>query len=305
MAKDHLPNLSALRAFEAAARHSSFTRAAEELGLTQAAVSRHIRNLEEEIGVQLFRRTHRAVTLTDAGRRYAKRVSGGFASLRYRAHGTINAADRIVVEVDALLCRHWLLPRLRASGQSVWFKSLDIRIHREGTKELPIDTDIALTRGAHDREGFKRFRLLSPRLVGVVAPHTSATGLHDLKDTGYIHYRSDEDWKLLYRAAGLEFDETRGCITVDQPDQIIDATKLGLGAGTCEDVLAMHAVEADELHVITQNTLTCRNYYMATRKPRLARQAAEFAKWLINQGAETTSWQENAGTVGSSPRPMP
>ena len=68
-----LPSLAVLRCFEAAAKHQSFTSAAEELGLTQGAVSRHVKELEEQIGAALFRREGRGVRLTDAGREHAGR----------------------------------------------------------------------------------------------------------------------------------------------------------------------------------------------------------------------------------------
>ena len=82
MAESTLPSLAAIRCFEAAARHLSFTRAAEELGMTQAAVSYQIKLLEERVGGPLFLRGPRGVTLTDTGRRLAPAVSDAFASLR-------------------------------------------------------------------------------------------------------------------------------------------------------------------------------------------------------------------------------
>ena len=80
--EDRLPALNALRAFEAAARHLSFTRAAEELFVTQSAVSRQVQALEEFLGVKLFERRHKALSLTEAGQAYYRPVAAALAELR-------------------------------------------------------------------------------------------------------------------------------------------------------------------------------------------------------------------------------
>ncbi|MGJ8586325.1 MAG: LysR family transcriptional regulator [Marinosulfonomonas sp.] len=108
---DH-PNLSGLRAFEAAARHGSFARAAEELGLSPAAISAQIRKLEAEMGVALFHRGHRAVALTEQGEAYARRVIDAFALLAPSGSLAAFREPRVTVELDAEFCRQWLLPRL-------------------------------------------------------------------------------------------------------------------------------------------------------------------------------------------------
>ena len=109
-----LPSLNALRAFEAAARHESFTDAAGELFVTHAAVSRHIRELEEWLGTELFTRTGRGVDLTDAGRRFGNRLTPLFdnmaeATLEAAAQGTVRALN---VSVEPAIASRWLVPRL-------------------------------------------------------------------------------------------------------------------------------------------------------------------------------------------------
>ena len=115
MALSPLPPLSAIRCFEAAARHLSFTRAAEELGMTQAAVSYQIKLLEERVGGPLFLRGARGVTLSDAGRRIAPAVSEAFGQLRAAFQEASNTADH-VLSVTALntFATNWLVPRLGA-----------------------------------------------------------------------------------------------------------------------------------------------------------------------------------------------
>lgn len=300
-----LPNLSALRAFDAAARHASFTRAADELGLTQAAISRHIRNLEDEIGVQLFRRSHKAVSLTEAGRRYAKRVAQGFGALRYQDPDAPSERPKIVLEVDSLLCRFWLIPLLSQGFPGSGELSLDLRVHVSGTQVLPIDTDIALTRGAHDREGFKRYRLLSPRIVAFACPTLGINTLAEIQESTLLHYQTKEDWRLLCKAAGSSYPQAAHNLSFSRPDQLIDAAFHRLGIGTGEDVLVAQSIKEKRLALLGGASLTGRAYYMATRKPRLTPHAGRFAAWLMSQAEDTSHWQTLHRTTDGAKTPRP
>src|SRR5690606_14082441 len=109
-----LPPLNALRAFEAAARHLSFTRAAEELFVTQAAVSHQIRLLEDHLGLKLFRRLNRKLLLTEAGQQYLPSVRSAFDELN-AATQRLEAGDRqgiLTVSVIPSFAARWLVPRL-------------------------------------------------------------------------------------------------------------------------------------------------------------------------------------------------
>lgn len=108
-----LPPMSAVRVFEAAARHLNFTKAAEELGMTQAAVSYQIRILEERIGTPLFVRLPRRVSFTEAGRRLAPQITEAFEMLRIAFSSTAKLVDNVLsVAVLPTLAAHWLVPRL-------------------------------------------------------------------------------------------------------------------------------------------------------------------------------------------------
>ena len=104
-----LPNLNAVKAFDAAARHQSFTRAAEELSVTHAAISRQVRALEQELGTALFERRHRQVALTVDGRRYAEIVADALLLLGLGPNDQVaqHAAERVVLEVDSDLATLW------------------------------------------------------------------------------------------------------------------------------------------------------------------------------------------------------
>jgi len=107
-----LPPLSSLLPFEAAARHLNFTRAAGELKLTQTAVSRQIRALEDDLGVRLFERRNRAVFLTDAGADLAAAVAAGLERIAAAAAGLRGQPGQVVLSVELYLAVYWLMPRL-------------------------------------------------------------------------------------------------------------------------------------------------------------------------------------------------
>jgi LysR family glycine cleavage system transcriptional activator len=124
----HLPPLTALRAFEAAARHRSFTRASEELGVTQGAISRQIRALEAFLDVVLFRRLIRQVELTEAGERYRAVAARAFEEIERATMQLKGGVKRRVLNISVLptMSSFWLMPRLASFAQSM--READIRI---------------------------------------------------------------------------------------------------------------------------------------------------------------------------------
>jgi LysR family glycine cleavage system transcriptional activator len=109
-----LPSLNQLRAFEAAARPQSFSKAADELFVTHAAVSRHVRELEEWLGTKLFVRTGRGVVLSDAGKRYAARLTPIFDAIAEATRDAMIEGDssHLTVAPDGAFASRWLIPRL-------------------------------------------------------------------------------------------------------------------------------------------------------------------------------------------------
>ncbi|MGK9168640.1 LysR family transcriptional regulator [Inquilinus limosus] len=184
MPTDSLP-LPALHAFEAAARHGSFTRAAEELGLTQAAISYHVKRLEERLGAPLFARRGRSLALTEAGERLAAEVVDAFGRLRAAVGSEVDAVGRDLTVVSVpTFTTHWLAPRLGAFQAA----------HPELTVRLATSTELGdsiegeLAADIEIRAGPSGFpprvvahKLLEVRLACVVAPRL-AVGLRTPAD---------------------------------------------------------------------------------------------------------------------------
>ena len=210
-----LPSLNGLRAFEAAARHLSFTRAASELNVTQTAISHQIRRLEQELGIRLFMRQNRALALTPEARDYLPGVRAAFNDLRLATDRLRRKDDGHVLTVSTLasLAAKWLLPRL-ANFQEA-HPGIDVRI-TTSTAMVDFrsgDVDAAIRYGRGHWPGVRAdwlmadelFPVCSPALLKADKPLRSPADLahHALLHTsgGY-----DDDWRLWLTAAGLPAD---------------------------------------------------------------------------------------------------
>ena len=128
-----LPSLNALRAFEAAGRHESFSRAADELGVSHSSISRHVRGLEQRLGVQLFREVARGVALTVEGGRYLQRISPAFDVIGAATDGLVDApAGRVTVNSEPVFAAKIVVPHLADFQQA--FPDIELRLI--GSNEL-------------------------------------------------------------------------------------------------------------------------------------------------------------------------
>jgi LysR family glycine cleavage system transcriptional activator len=204
------PSLLALRAFEAAARRMSFTEAARELHVSQAAVSRHVRGLEKDVGRELFRRLHRAVELTAAGRQFAAELTTAFERIQ-RAVDKVRSAParRLRVSVEPGFAARWLVPRLAHFSSA----HPDIELELETSIELRVlgrETDVAI-RYVEDgaRTPRQRYRpLLSTEGVPVIAGtrRRPPGWRNDAAVLGHrlLHDDNGKAWRNWFEAAGLD-----------------------------------------------------------------------------------------------------
>src|SRR5215471_12525427 len=141
-----LPGLNALRAFEAASRHLSFTKAAEELHVTQAAISHQIKSLEDQLALKLFTRANRALALTQAGAAYAADVRDAFDRLALATERVVPRKDAniLTITVSPTAAGHWLVPRLNRFLAS--HRELQVRLNVTGRRVdlLQEDVDLAI-----------------------------------------------------------------------------------------------------------------------------------------------------------------
>ncbi|KIZ42383.1 LysR family transcriptional regulator, partial [Rhodopseudomonas palustris] len=166
-----LPSLNGLRAFEAAARHLSFTEAAVELNVTQTAISHQIKRLEDELGVRLFIRQNRALALTPQARDYLPGIRAAFNDLRLATDRLLRKDDNVLtVSTLASLAAKWLLPRLSAFQEA--HPGIDVRIttSRALVDFKAGDVDAAIRYGRGQWPGLRADWLMADQLFPVCSP---------------------------------------------------------------------------------------------------------------------------------------
>lgn len=210
-----MPSLSALRAFEAAARRLSFKDAANELSVTPGAVSQQIRSLEDELGVPLFARATRAVSLTDAGRRLQPAVSSGFMQIR-DAVDRVRPEERPSLSVIAagMVIRNWLLPRLHLfTGQEPQINT-SVRTLHSWEAFAPEENEVAMRLSQTPPPGVYARKIHSVLLLPLascefierhkVAAPEDALRVPLLQDAVIQLFLDRTGWEFWFEAAGID-----------------------------------------------------------------------------------------------------
>jgi LysR family glycine cleavage system transcriptional activator len=239
-----LPPLNALKAFEAAARHESFTRAADELCVTQGAVSHQVKALEAELGLKLFNRQRQRLVITEAGRSYLATVRDALDRI---ADGTERLLRRqntgvLTVSTSPNFAAKWLVHRLSRFAQA--HPAIDLRVsaslhHVDFAHE---DVDLAVRHGDGNEAGLHIARLCAEELFPVCSPKllNGRKGLKpgDLKKLVLLHVNDRADWSRWLDAAGMtDIDVSRGPV-LNQASMAIDAAVDGQGIALARTALA-------------------------------------------------------------------
>lgn len=248
-----LPPTSLLASFEAAARTQSFTLAARELSLTQSAVSRQIRALEELLGAPLFRREKQKVSLTLAGKAYAREIRDALnrisnATLSFRAH-PVGASLQIAVV--PLFGSRWLTPRLARFITQHPEISVNLTTRTEPF-DFRLDTvDAAIHFGLPEWPGARLDFLMEEQLVPACSPafreQLGGDNPAGLLGVPLLHLVSRPDaWERWFAGAGVDPGEVRGML-FDQFTPIIEAARAGLGVALLPKALTTREFERGEL----------------------------------------------------------
>jgi LysR family transcriptional regulator, glycine cleavage system transcriptional activator len=288
-----LPSLSGLRAFEAAARHLSFTRAADELNVTQTAVSHLIRRLEEQLGVQLFVRRNRALELTREASSYLPAVRGAFEDLR-RATDRLRRPERegvLTVSTTASLAAKWLVTRVAAFQDAN--PGIEVRIT---TSSHLVDfqreeVDMAVRYGRGNWPGLRTDWLMAEDMFPVCSPSllngdNPLRSPEDLANHTLLHATvSREDWQLWLTAAGLPVSlATRRGLSFDQSFMAIEAAVEGLGVALGRTRFVEADIAAGRLVVPFKVVLPADAgfYIVAPEATADTPKIALFRQWLID-----------------------
>ena len=288
-----LPSLNGLRAFEAAARHLSFTLAASELNVTQTAISHQIRRLEEELGIRLFIRQNRALTLTPEARDYLPGVRAAFNDLRLATDRLLRKEDDKVLTVSTLasLAAKWLLPRLTDFQEQ--HPGIDVRITTStGLVDFQRDNvDTAIRYGRGQWPGLRADWLMADELFPVCSPSLLRGDKplrrpEDLRNHALLHTSNanSDDWRLWLTAAGLPADIARQPgITFDMIFMTIQAAIDGIGVAMGRTSYVRDDIAKGRLVVPFKIALPADAgfYLVAPEGRREAPKLTAFRQWVV------------------------
>lgn len=293
--------LNALRAFTVAARHLSFARAADELGVTPAAVSQQVRSLEDNLGLQLFRRTGRQMLLTDEGQALLPGLLDGFGKLAAALDAplSLGADAALTVSLAPSFAAKWLVPRLDDFHTA--HPEVDVRISA-GMQLVDFDAgdvDCAVRYGAGAYPGLETVKLFSESVVPVCSPALLAADppLETPRDLGrhtLIHDDSPDrdascpDWRMWLRAAGVSgADPARG-LRFDQSSLVLEAAISGRGVALAKARLADVDLRAGRLVRLFDLSHPVRFAYYFVSPPAKARlpRVRAFRDWLLVQASQ-------------------
>lgn len=287
-----LPPMGALRAFDAAARLESFTLAATELHVTQGAISRQIRLLEDILNVPLFERRHQQVMLTEAGRFYAQRVAESLAFLMSAAGSTIALSEpgsRLHIGIVPTFCSRWIIPKLH--DFTALYPRLQLRLTDiAGGAKFALETyDAVLIVGRGSWPNAVHHRLASEELVAAAAPRWLRA--HKVKAPGdligpplLVHAARPDLWSRWFALNGVESAAlVPATLTLEQITMMIEAASAGLGAALLPRALVARELKARELAVVKGVALEVTDgfhFVYATHRKSHAPLVA-FRDWLL------------------------
>lgn len=285
------PPLQALRALEAAARRRSFSRAAEELHLTHSAVSHHLRALETELGVELFRRAGSRMIPTAAGAQLAERVRRSLGELREALDATrpgVSGVTRLELSVMSDFASVWLIPRLGDFYDRHPMVDLSLRMHADVTPPDPYPFDIGIWHRRVDEPGFQIRKLLDDQVVAVCSPALLARypdfRIEDLPTMPLLRF-SRRTWRDFFEAAGVSGAEPERGAVFDDAGLLLQATVAGQGVSTARLQLARGFIDRGALVQLGQVRIPASLDYYFTWREGHPREAAiqQFYRWVKSQ----------------------
>ncbi len=283
-----LPPMSALVAFEAAARHVSFTNAARELNVTPAAVSHQIKALEAELQCPLFQRHHRGVTLTESGayllvalQRGLEGMADAVGQLRQRA-----TRASVTIGVTTAVSALWLTPKLA----QFWKTHGDVSVAQivSDTGEAPAECDLSIRYGVLPRDRAVCSVLFRDRLMAIASPDFAAThpvsAVADLAQVPLIHFDTQvagwTDWHGWFRALGYE-GQVRHSHRVNNYLIALQAARDDMGAVLGWVGLARAYLETGELVALLPDQVEPREDFHVTLHAQNSRRARLVYDWLV------------------------
>ena len=292
-----LPPLNALKAFEAAARHESFTRAAEDLCVTQGAVSHQVKALEAELGIKLFNRERQRLVITEAGREYLGVLRDAFDRI---AVGTERLVQRqnsgvITVSTSPDFAAKWLVNRLGRFAET--HPGLDLRVsatlhHVDFARE---DVDLAVHHGDGNWAGLDVVRLCTEQLFAVCSPkllvgRNRITKPSDVLKFPLLHLDDSNAWAKWFEAAELKGADHMHGPVLNRASMVIDAAIDGQGIALARTTLAAtDLINGRLVRPFAEALRLSKAYWIVCPKATSALpKITTFRDWLLTEAASDT-----------------
>lgn len=294
-----LPPMDTLATFEAAARLQSFTRAAEELHLTQAAVSRQIKLLEENLGKPLFHREHRAVSLTTTGKSFQSTVA---LALTHIANATVEhreAAEKTHLNIgaDQSIAWLWLMPRLAGFREA--YPEINVRLIASDNKSdcLASEIDIVIAFGPDDWPGFSSEELFGEEIFPVCSSKYLQTheigSSEDLLRCTLLELEDDAwgwiNWRVWLTSQGVNTPVETRSIQINNYPMVLQSARNGMGIALGWRHLVDEMIQTNELTVpVPCSMQTGNGYYLLTREAVPVSPGAQaFRQWALKEQLRT------------------
>ena len=315
VSKYHLPPLDLFHTFEVVARHRSFTIAADELCLTQSAVSRQIKALEDALRLKLFRRLHRAIEVTAEGQRLFESVTRGLddVSACLAALGAASKAPQITVCASVAFAWFWLMPRLERFG--VLQPKIDLRVLATDMPVLPGagEVDVAILFGAGQWEGLEAQLLFGERVYPVCSPaylraHPELRRPEDLLDQTLLHLEYGKpsfggvDWRTWLLRQGVNGQPVRRGLRLNSYPMVLQAAEAGQGVALGWSYVTDPLLAEGRLICPVDRTVETRDsYYLCTSKDaELAPGILAFQEWVMAEAEARSDVRMNTGNAKHS-----
>ena len=290
-----LPSLNGLKAFEASARHESFTRAADELCVTQGAVSHQVKALEAELGVKLFNRERQRLIITEPGREYLAVLRDALDRI---ALGTERLVQRqrsgvLTVSTSPDFAAKWLVSRLGRFAEA--HPEIDLRIsatmhHVDFARE---EVDLAVRHGDGNWPGLEAVRLSTEQLFAVCSPKLLSGPRRirepaDLLRHPLLHLDDRKDWSRWLEAAGLADAKPVHGPVLNRVSMLIDAAVDGQGVALARTTLAaLDLINGRLVRPFATVLPVSKTYWIVAPRPTWALpKLAAFRDWLLAEAAE-------------------
>jgi DNA-binding transcriptional LysR family regulator len=301
-----LPPLDLIQGFEAAARNLSFTKAAEELSITQSAVSRQIKALEEHLGVALFERRHRALALSAAGRTLYAAATALLQRLQETTDGlqAEAASPQLTVTTTSGFASLWLIPRLK--GFTARNPDVDVRISAT-YKAINLERsliDVAVRYAREENAPAGAVRLFGEELIPVCSPALLKAGPHPLTALADLSHhallRMEEsggffDWETWLAAQGYADFKPAASLRFDSYEQMIEAALSGQGVAMGIERLVRGLMEEGRLVAPFAKSVVGGRAYFVIRSALTGERphVAAFIDWLVGEAKGTALGPEN------------